>query len=143
MCDSRWKVPTIGHLGGLEPDLSRDFPRYARRLELSVCYHTRTTHFRTPSFSSSYCHRVLTDSEPSYAAAAPPLAEMTAAINLFPQALLAPTSLELPVPYNPPLALGFRVGIFCKATQAIVTPSLKLPMTFKLTMTVSLIGPYF
>ena len=34
------KVPTVGHLGGLERDLPVTVPRDARRLELSVCYHT-------------------------------------------------------------------------------------------------------
>jgi hypothetical protein len=35
------------------------FPRDARRLKLSVCYHDPTSHFRTPSFLSSY-HNHLT-----------------------------------------------------------------------------------
>ena len=37
------------------------FPQDARQLELSVCYHTPTSHFRTPPFLSS-CHKHLTHS---------------------------------------------------------------------------------
>ena len=46
--------------------------------------------------------------EPTYAP--PPFADMTAATNLFPQALHAPTSLELPPPYNttPPMSSGLE-----------------------------------
>src|ERR1700678_2370207 len=59
-CDSIWKVPTIGHLGrtSLVTLVCRD-PRDARRLELSICYHMCTSHFRTPSFLSSYHHLTL------------------------------------------------------------------------------------
>ena len=53
-------------------------PRDARRLELSVCYHTGTSHFRTPSFLPSYHHgtvavttasvnlNILLDGKPSF-----------------------------------------------------------------------------
>ena len=34
-------------------------PRDARRLELSVWYHTRTGHFRTPFFLSPYHHHLI------------------------------------------------------------------------------------
>src|SRR5271168_2211790 len=59
-CDSIWKVPTIGHLGrtSLVTLVCRD-PRDARWLELSICYHMCTSHFRTPSFLSSYHHHFL------------------------------------------------------------------------------------
>src|ERR1700678_1646287 len=59
-CDSIWKVPTVGHLGqtSLVTLLCRD-PQDARWLELSICYHMCTSHFRTPSFLSLYHHLAL------------------------------------------------------------------------------------
>ena len=61
VCDSIWKVPSVGHLGeshggdhirdaqGLELSVTFpcDFPWDARHLELSVCYHKHFSHFRT------------------------------------------------------------------------------------------------
>ena len=67
-CDSRWKVPTIRHLRGLEHDLPPcDFSQDSWWLELSICYHTYQplshTFFLTfvpqlsPSHSITQCHR--------------------------------------------------------------------------------------
>ena len=61
VCDSIWKVPSVRHLeeshggrsqkvlilGHLGCDLPCDFPRDARHLELSVCYHKHSSHFCT------------------------------------------------------------------------------------------------
>ena len=47
------------------------FPQDARQLELSVCYHTPTSHFRTPPFLSSY-HKHLTHSSESTTYSIPP-----------------------------------------------------------------------
>ena len=38
---------------------SRDLPRDARRLELSICFHTPTSHFRTPFLLSLYHHHLI------------------------------------------------------------------------------------
>ena len=60
VCDSIWKVPSVGHLGEshggrsqkvlilrhLGCDLPCDFPWDAQHLELSVCYHKHSSHFR-------------------------------------------------------------------------------------------------
>ena len=40
---------------------------------------------------------------------------MTAAANLFPQALHAPASLEWPLPYNTMLTMNSGLGFFAKA----------------------------
>jgi len=72
-CDSTRRVPTVGHLGHTSPRearghvTSKESPaphvdscaRDDRRLELSVCYHMSTSHFRTPSLLSSYHHHLL------------------------------------------------------------------------------------
>ena len=61
VCDSIQKVPSVGHLReshggghiwdarGLELSVTfpRDFPRDAWHLELSICYHKHSSHFRT------------------------------------------------------------------------------------------------
>ena len=47
------------------------FPQDARWLELSVCYHTPTSHFHTPPFLSSY-HKHLTHSLESTTYSIPP-----------------------------------------------------------------------
>ena len=50
------KFQPSGISGEVPAEVTLSSPRDARRLELSVCYHTGTSHFRTPSFLPSY-HR--------------------------------------------------------------------------------------
>jgi hypothetical protein len=63
-CDSRRKVPTVGHLGDVEPVTARDYisDRDARQLELSVGYHAHTNHVRTLFLSSLHYHHLTSSS---------------------------------------------------------------------------------